>query len=331
MNEGLTDYDTLYDDGWRKLDDGDLDGALEIGERLERHRWTGGVELQAAVFEEKGDLDKAISTLERGIQEAGGPYLLYSRLGNCLSDAGQYEEALSAYEKGLSLDPTDKVLFQLNRGIVLSRMGRPSDAVSEFRVIEQQIEAEGDGEARYWHLKGALADDLSLVSDVSELAQLVEPLRDKIESLEAYPYERARLCAAYAVGLFKNHQLSACMRWLNFALEFDPKAGQTMWLVRETQREKLGDGGGWYRLLVEGVWSAEPSEEEPAMGFFMNFYVVAEDEAQALELTKTFLPFGSRQSMRVDEFEVLDQTVTDPKGVYDFDAFHLFPLDDIDG
>lgn len=313
------------------MDDGDLEGAQEIGERLEAHRWTGGFELQAAVFEETGDLDKAISTLERGIEKAGGPYLLYSRLGNCLSNAGQFQEALSVYEKGSSLDPTDKVLFQLNRGIVLSRMGRRSDAIGEFRAIENQIEAEGDSEARYWHLKGALADDLSYISDVSELARLVEPLRDKIKSLETYPYERARICAAYAVGLFKAQKLSACIQWLNLALEFDPKAGQTMWLVRETQRESLGDGGAWYRLLVEGVWSTVASEEEPAMGFLANFYVVAADEAQALELTKTFLPFESRQSLRAEEFEILEETVTDPKGVYDFDAFNLFPLDDTDG
>ena len=71
MKERLVDPQKLYEEGWDLLEDGNLEQAMKIGKRLERLRWSGAFELQAAIYEAENNLEEAVSVLRRGIDKTG--------------------------------------------------------------------------------------------------------------------------------------------------------------------------------------------------------------------------------------------------------------------
>lgn len=327
MAKRLVDPSKLYDEGWALLDGGELDKALEIGERLERLRWTGAFELQAAVHEQKGDLDTAIAILQRGIEKAGGPYLLFSRLGNYLSDAARYDEALAAYDRGLACEPTDESLFALNRSLVYSRMDRDEDALVELRRVEAAIEARGSEQEMYWHFKAALAGVLCDLDRHAEVSDCATPLAPAVFDSDDFEEAKARLAACHAEALAAHNEVAASRRWLDRALELDRECERALWLYREQLSKTLPPGGYHYELMVEGQCrDPDLDESDEPVGFLTTFAVVASDEQQALELVRPFVMEEARDSIVIAEVEQMEAT-TAPKGVYECRTYNLFPLD----
>lgn len=327
MTKRLVDPSKLYDEGWTLLDDGEIDKALEIGERLERLRWTGAFELQAAAHEQKGDLDTAIATLQRGIEKAGGPYLLFSRLGNYLSDAEQFDEALAAYDRGLACEPTDPALFGLNRSLVYSRMDRDEDALAELRRIEPTVEAAGANEPIYWHFRSSLVGVLRDLGRYDEIADCAEPVAAAVFSSDDFEESKASLAAIYAMSLNARNEAAASRRWLDRALELDRSCEQALWLKREQLSKVLAPGGHHYELMVEGrCRDVSPDGEVGTFGFFTTFSVVADSEQQALELVRPFVMEEARDKIAIAEVERMEATSA-PKGVYECNPYNLFPPD----
>ena len=67
-----SEAEELLERGHRFVEDGDLTRALRVGERLLARRYTGGYELVARVFFERGRLAEAIEVLgKRGSSSLG--------------------------------------------------------------------------------------------------------------------------------------------------------------------------------------------------------------------------------------------------------------------
>ena len=326
MKERLVDPQKIYGEGWDLLEEGNFEQALEIGKRLERLRWTGAFELQAAVYEAQDDLESAVDILKRGIDKVGGPYPLFSRLGNTLSDLGRYDEAIQAYKDGLALNTTDIALFRMNMGLVYSRMGQNEKALSEYQAIEQEIADRGENEPIYWHYMGMMARVLSDLKNHSDLAELIHPIRTKLLDDDCFELSKSRIAAAYAVSLWHTNENAASIRWLESAIELDRNGCQSKWLARENILKKFSPGGVHYYITCDGIWPAHLTENGEDCGVLACFEVVAEDEKQAFEFAKSFIVKEGRNSFVLDEVEILEKQTVDPKGVYEVKSYIFYDL-----
>lgn len=327
MPERIVEPNQLYEEGWTLLEEEQFDQALEIGRRLERMRWTGSFELQAAVYEAQNNLEAAVEVLKRGIDEAGGPYLLFSRLGNTLSDLERYQEALSAYEKGLALAETDECLFRMNRGLVFSRMDDHESALQELLTIVDEVEERGTDDGMYWHFKSYHAGALSELGLGGDLANLVEPLSKLIFDRDDYSEMKSNIAATYAISLWKQKEIAASDRWLDRAIYLDRDCWNAKWLVREAELERTEPGGKFYYLTTDGIWPKEISGELKDLGALACFEVVAEDPDSALNYALKFTEPLLAPTLRVDEFKILDENSPEPKGVYEVHPYLLYDPD----
>ena len=89
-----------------------------------------------------GKHDKAIQTLRDGL-DTKPVWRLANLLGNYLSDAGRYHEALDAYDRSSGMHGDDPDATHLNRAIVLSRAGRDREARQILRdLLDRDLEAD---------------------------------------------------------------------------------------------------------------------------------------------------------------------------------------------
>jgi len=327
MKERLVDPQKLYDEGWDLLEEGNFEQAMEVGKRLERLRWSGAFELQAAVYESEDNLEAAVSVLRKGLDKTSGHYLLSSRLGNTLSDMGHYEEAIEAYKVGMALETTDITLFRMNIGLVYSRMDQNEKALSEYQKIESDVLARGNKEPIFWHYKGCLARVFSDLGETSKLAELIEPIRKNLLDNSDFKSSKSRIAAAYAVSLSQLNQDAASIRWLTRAIELDRNGWQCKWLKREKLVKSHPIGGKLYYITADGIWPSYLTDDEE-WGALACFEVVADDEQQAFEFSKSFIHESARDSFILDEFEILENKTPEPKGVYEVNPYIFYDLND---
>ena len=82
-------------------------------------------ELMARVFQEIGSLKETLQKNPRDVQAL-------VRLANFYQDAGKYDQAIEYYGRALAEDAA-LVDARTDRGICLREMGKPDDAIAEFR------------------------------------------------------------------------------------------------------------------------------------------------------------------------------------------------------
>ncbi|MEO1241053.1 MAG: hypothetical protein AAFX54_04030 [Pseudomonadota bacterium] len=283
--------------------------------------------MRAAVHKRRGDLNKAIEVLREGIRLAGGPWMLFSRLGNYLSDAGQYEEALEAYRSGATFDDADENVFRLNRAIVFGRMGNTDDALKEYRNLESAIDPEGVDTRIFWHLKASIARELFDTELDSQLLELCESLAKEIDQQDDFAEEKARFAAAYSCVLARRNQKAASLRWWSKAVALDADAWLAKWQMRQWLLEKHQAGGKVYQLLVEGEWPYDLVDSGAPFGFFRRYDVAADSPEQGFDFLKEFEPEEIRDSLKLIEFEIREEYTDQPKGVYEIYAYRLFNPD----
>ncbi|MCC8148693.1 tetratricopeptide repeat protein, partial [Akkermansia sp.] len=78
---------------------------------------------------DKKKLKKELRELEQEIDRNNGNFIAYCARGNILSDLGRLGEALTSYDKALTINPKFDVAYY-NRGIVLEDLGRKEEALA---------------------------------------------------------------------------------------------------------------------------------------------------------------------------------------------------------
>jgi tetratricopeptide (TPR) repeat protein len=115
-------------------DEGDLEGALELGRRLVRRRPGMRMALLdlAHLERESGDLDAAIQTLRRAFALNPEDPAALALLATYLTQAGRLEEAVQLTEPHTDLAQPD-IEVLLTRGLTLARQRRPREAFATFQ------------------------------------------------------------------------------------------------------------------------------------------------------------------------------------------------------
>jgi len=83
---------------------------------------------------QKGNLTAAIADLKKLAVEYPNNDRIQSNLGSALAKAGQYEEAIPYYRKGLEINPQFHEVYNI-LGVALMAVGRPDEAIAEFEKV----------------------------------------------------------------------------------------------------------------------------------------------------------------------------------------------------
>ncbi|KAI6040314.1 TPR-like protein [Pisolithus marmoratus] len=124
------------------------------------------------LFYNTTEYDRAKDCFESALSLRPQDYVLWNRLGSCLSNGSKPEEALGAYREALSLRPTyTRAIY--NVGVACMNIGAPKEAVEHFLSA---LALQGDSGVnqtsdQLWHtLRRALVQ-----LDRSDLAELARP------------------------------------------------------------------------------------------------------------------------------------------------------------
>lgn len=126
------DVQGLIEEADEALAEGDLKAAQAAGEALLAARHTYGFEVLARMHQQRDDLPAAIGVLEDGVKKAPRAWPLRLLLGEVLSDSGDYDAALAAYDAVLAIEGADVDAVHINAAIVLHRAARYEEALARL-------------------------------------------------------------------------------------------------------------------------------------------------------------------------------------------------------
>ncbi|MGD8296203.1 MAG: hypothetical protein PVG67_07425 [Desulfobacterales bacterium] len=109
--------------------------ALDISVQLEKLRFTAAFDIGAQAYCGLHDMDKAIDTLRRGVENAPNCWPNLQLLGNYLSDIGEYDEAESKFEQALNCEGVWEDSIRLNQAILANRSENYDKALSFLQLI----------------------------------------------------------------------------------------------------------------------------------------------------------------------------------------------------
>lgn len=130
-----SDVEGANSDWDRALEDFGRGAELDDHDAL-AHRGIGGI------YNRKGEFRRAIPALRKAIALRPRFIEAYGDLGNALAQSGKLDEAITAYDHGLKLDPhpSIRVYFQLNRAEALIEKGEIGAAQKSLEQIVEVAE-----------------------------------------------------------------------------------------------------------------------------------------------------------------------------------------------
>lgn len=309
------DAKALMDKAFALLHAGEPKKALEIGRRLEEMCFSGAFEIQALACRDMDEHDEAIRVLQLGTEKVPDVWILWQLLGNCLSDAERYDEALAAYEAGLALPDSDGVSLRFNRATALWRCKRFDEANAIItQLLSDPAFAELESELRL-HIHAARIGVLSNLGRHQEAIAHFNDLPD-IAEWSNLLVGMAWLEAKYAIALWRAGRSKDAEDVLTRVIRRDKSNSDAQWLKREMWQGDAAVGANAYDLLIHGPWRADAfSGVGPAAGFYTSYRVVADDLGEALAFVREFEPPAIRDELQIDEVQA-QEPCAEPKGVY---------------
>ena len=304
------------------LDSGKPKAALRIAKKLEGMKYSGSFEIQARAYADLGKPSKAIDVLREGTNKCPGVWLLWQLLGNYLSDAGRFEEAFEAYEKGLGTDEPYSESLNVNYAIALLRSGQAIQATERIRpILEASSFQELEGSLRARILAVEL-EALRALGKCDAAVARFEAIGDKKFGDDA-GVELSMLWSEYARSLFELGRHHDAERAAVRSVRLHVQDKEALWCLREIRRTPVSSQTNNYHLIVEGDWSnpSEKTDEKPT-GFFASYSVCADSEEEAFSFVTELQP-DEVTNLRIAEAKVAN-TVTEPKGVYSASGYAFY-------
>jgi tetratricopeptide (TPR) repeat protein len=321
MSEGESSVENLVHEGQAALESGDYGRAMDLARQLRRAGHRASYEIEARVFWDTDEPERAIQVLQEGVEQFPESFVLWDYLGSFLSDENRFEESIQAYYQARECPeaPTEAVDF--NIAVVYQREDRHERALALLETIgpsDMLPQAMVDG-ARAYSLNevGKHGDALTLTAG---------SLSGIGEDEEVDPEAVARLLSehAYALWLMGIHEAAYMEAAESVAL--DKLNRRAAWLLREIADEKAPNAKSW-QVVVEGIWSEAFEDADEPYGFLAEYIVVAESPEEALEYISIFEPEEVRESLKVRSATEGDDQPDTPKGVYEAGAvYRFFPL-----
>jgi tetratricopeptide (TPR) repeat protein len=298
------DVRKLVTEAEEALLEGDYDRAQRAAERVIEQRYSYGFELLARVHAERENVPRAIAVLQEGVAKAPQAWTLWLYLGVLRSDHGDYDAALAAFDAGLAIEGADADELHINAAIAHDRAGRPDDALMRLHEVRGTSDDAAVSAAR---VRAEILNTLERPEAAAAAAKAgIARINDEMADVDVAPLHSALAKAEFAQG---NRDAALHHAWE--ALTLDSTDEYALWLVREIEAQ-YSPSAKYYRVMMHG---RDPQTE--ADGFWRKFDVVADDEAEALRFIERLEPEHIRETLRLDEAEVVEDASPDqPKGVY---------------
>ena len=314
------DRDDLMEQAFGYINTNELKKAAKIGNQLLKMKYTGGFEIMGLVYMEKGEINKAIKTLEEGVKKAPDIWLLWQLLGNAYSDNKKYKKALQSYSSALKCADKDVSSIYYNIAIALSREEKYEEALKACEnVIREEL------------LLMRICLKIFLLNKLNRFEESIDLGKRQIDTLESSEQDNTYISKIYsemaiAYWAHDRDEINA-LKHIFKAIEHDKTNSDAMNILREVENNS-SKTSKYSRIIIEGKANGLMIEDADALGFFATYGVVAENEEEALKYVRRFEPKEVRDTLRIEKCEVLKGRVIDPKGVYYCnDGYILFPLE----
>lgn len=316
------------DEGFQALEFYDTKKAIKIGKKLKRLKHTSAFEILALAYADDEKIKKAISILEEGVKVAPTIWRLWQLLGNYRSDNEEYDKAQICYQKALECPTASTNSIRYNSAIAYFRKEQYLDAENQINLIKLD---EMNGEEEEQSL--ALSIYSQHISILNQLKKYQEALKIASQVLKQKWNERctgelASFYTSHADTLWLSGNEKDALSFLWKSIKLNHKNSDTLYLIRQIEN-KSSNTGKYYHILLEGVWSKALQDNCEKQGFFINYYVVAENLDQALTFIKRIEPKEYYSSISINEYEILEEDCNDLLGIYEVDgAYCSFPLEE---
>lgn len=293
----------LFQDGLRFLEDFDTYSAIKIAKELCQRGYSGAYEIWAKAYLQDDQEQDAVAILEKGVKKFSNVSKLWSMLGECRSNLGDYDKALEAFGRSAEGTASNPSLARYNIAVVLWRQGNFIDAL---RAIEQ-VGGDEPPEATVSEMRATILIDLNRPEEARLLlSQLME---GDLEELP--PKDRSRIAALWADLYARDGEMERAKHSALESISLDktnPRASRVLRRASGVYSAKA-----WlYRVLVNGRWH-EPLDGKEAF-FFATYWVVAEDPEQLQPFIAPFERLAAN-TLRIESAEPGEPMPEEPLGV----------------
>ncbi|MCB0838991.1 MAG: hypothetical protein KDE26_28890 [Bacteroidetes bacterium] len=313
MNISLEEIEQLSDQAWELIGSEDLEGAMEIGLKLQNHQVETGYRITSMVKAMQEEWEEAINILNEGIKQHPDIWQLHLQLGNFLSDTGKFPEAIRAFIKAGNLPGAEKHWAEINKGIVYYREGNLDMALNTLQEIEHP-----DAINQAFELQVRILDEIGRNDMIIEMAEEeLEFLQTPENQAEAILM--ASICIYIANAYWIEEQNEPAKHYLRQAIEFDRTNAEGPFLSRSIEPVDSEDSKIFY-LTVSG----QLDYEGDILPFTCSYGVVADTKEEALEFIRKYeIEAVNKQSLIIQEVEETDNEEDELKGMYHVGVFNF--------
>jgi tetratricopeptide (TPR) repeat protein len=297
------DIHSLIAEAEEALLEGKYDRAQRAAEQVVAQRYSFGFELLARVHAQRDNLPRAIAVLQEGVAKAPRAWQLWLRLGEYRSDHCDYDGALAAYDAALAIEGVDADEVHINAAIAHDRAGRAEDALMRLHEVRGKTDECAISAARV-RAEILLALERAPAAAAAAQAGLARVNEDSAAS-DVAPLYSALAKAEWMLG---NRDSAFHHAWEAVALDSTDETA--LWLIREIEGD-YSAAAKYFRVIIHGR-----DEGFDADGFWRKYDVVADDEEEAMHFIRRVEPEHIRDSLRLDEAEIVDAATDQPKGIY---------------
>ncbi len=307
------DPEQLMETAERALEQGDPRKAVQIAEQLFRMRHTAGFEIKARALWDMGRPEDAIATLQEGVEIAPEVWVLWEYLGRYLSDMERYGDALEAFRNGLACPNAPQDSFLFNLAIVHQRQGEYDTALQMLEQAEQVL-----NRLPVAWLEATRAYCLIQRERYAEAERSLERAQRALDALDDPSSHGVVAAMVHAYrGLIcwrRDGDLARAREHAERALHWDKTNPDAVALMRAGNPIADKPTPLWH-ILVEGVWREPLEGVRTPIGFFANYWVIADTPDEALDYIRPFEPPSARDSLQVSESTVEETVQGERKGV----------------
>jgi tetratricopeptide (TPR) repeat protein len=232
-------------------------------------------------------------------------------LGNNHSSINNFKEAQNCYSNALECKGNDSNSILYNSVIAYGRAKNNKKFQEQIEKISLQ---ELNDEKCYELLFLVASEKINFLIKNNNFDSAIE-LSEKYLKIEIDKYEYrteySKLLSAYSGALWKLHNKKLANKYLNEAIELDKSNEKAMWLIREIDNLS-SKSAKHFHVLILGIWPEPFEGESIEPGFFSNYQVVAENIEQALGFIKRFEPTKLHKSIKIEEYEILENCPEEP-------------------
>jgi len=319
----VKDISILMSKGFDAVENCEIKKAIKIGKKLKKLRHSSAFEILAMAYHSDNKLQKAIKTLQEGVKCAPNVGILWQLLGNYQSENFNFDEAQIYYQKALSCSdyPADSIKY--NSALAYLNSKEYEKAANECDLIDLN-KLQKDENYKLFVLSTALKIEiLNCQKHFGEANEISKSILEKNWDTDILHEEIAYFYASHAETLINIEKSNDAITFLWKSIELDKNQKKAQWLIREIEN-RYSENSKYFRILIEGTWSAPFEGEKSVPGFFTSYDVVADSLEDALNYIKKFEPAEISNSLKISKFEEFENDPENPQGVYKSNGYAFF-------